>query len=224
MQDWTSIKISLLCEDAFIVYPPEGVPPSMFEITDKHEAVVVLHGKARCVGTREKLTGPCLIPRSINHIMLEGENTILLVVPKLGSGEELKKRADKKKETLRMKTKEKPYLRLAHFARDFLSQCWQRWQERRLRVEPGAQDDVEHGNDLDQEQQCAMAEMECLSSDSPIVGVSEAATSPCEDIAPHPVTPIIQVVGESGLQEQYGLDNFSPELPLSVPGTPVQSA
>ena len=128
-----------------------------------------------------------------------------------------------------MKNKEKPYLRLVHFVRNFLSRCWQRWQGRRQRVEPGAQDDVEHGNGLDQEQQHAMVEMERLSSDSPLVGASEAAPmssepEPCEDVVPHAVTPIIQVVGESGLQEQCDLDSFSSEHPLSVPGTPVQSA
>ena len=231
VQDWTSIKISLLCEDAFVVYPPEGPAPT-FEITDKHEAVIVLHGKARCVSTREKLIGPCIVPRNINHILLDRENTVLLVIPKLGSGEELKKRAEKKKnESSRMKSKKKPYLRMVHFVRDSLSQCLQRWQGRKHRVVPGARDDIEHGLDLDQEQQQEMAEMECLSSDFPLVGTSEAAAvsanaAPCVDIVPPVDTPIMQVVGEPGVQAQYDLSSLSSELelPPTVPGTPVQSA
>ena len=209
-----------------MVYPPEGPAPT-FDITDKHEAVVVLHRKARCVSTREKLIGPCLVPRNINHILLD-KDTVLLVVPKLGSGGELQKRAEKKKETLRMKRKEKPYLRVIHFVRDIISQCLQRWQGRRHRVVPGEQDDIENGTDLDQEEQ---REMECLSSESPHVGMSssEAATmssdaEPCEGMVSPAATPIIQVVAEPGLQKQHDLDSLSCELPLSVPGTPVQSA
>ena len=91
---------------------------------------------------------------------------------------------------------------------------------------PGERDDIENGTDVDQEEQ---REMECLSSESPHVGMSEPATmssdaEPCEGMVSPVATPIIQVVAEPGLQKQHDLDSLSCELPLSVPGTPVQSA
>ena len=125
-----------------------------------------------------------------------------------------------------MKRKEKPYLRVIHFMRDIISQCLRRWQGRRHHVVPGERDDIENGTDLDQEQQ---REMECLSSESPPMSTSKPATmssgaEPCEGMVSPAATPIIQVVAEPGLQEQRDLDSLSRELPLSVPGTPEQSA
>ena len=60
-----------------MVYPPEGPAPT-FDITDKHEAVVVLHRKTRCVSTREKLIGPCLVPRNIVSFLAISANTVKL--------------------------------------------------------------------------------------------------------------------------------------------------
>ena len=149
---------------------------------------------------------------------------MLLVVPKLGSGEELKKRAEKKNETSRMKSKEKPYLRIIHFVRAILSQCLKRWQGRGQRVTP--EDDIEHGIDLDQEEQNEIAQTECLSSsDFSLTGITESGVSPvcepCGDMVPSTDSPIIQVVGEPGVQSQSDLSSVSSELPPAMPGTPV---
>jgi sodium/hydrogen exchanger 10/11 len=108
-QDWSSTKISLLCEGSYIIYPPVGPAPTV-EITDKHEAVVVLHGKARCLNTREKLVGPCLVPRNVNHILLDEPDTVLLIIPKLGSEESAGKKNSRVKDKATVRDTVKPYV------------------------------------------------------------------------------------------------------------------
>ena len=129
-----------------MVYPPSGPAPT-FEITDQLEAVIVLSGKARCMSTRERLVAPCLVPKNVDRLLMDGTDTVLLVIPKLGKASgQRKSDLGKLHEDPKVKQYQKPYLRMLHLMRMVLGNCCKR-RHRSAKVEP---EDPENGENKDQ--------------------------------------------------------------------------
>ena len=57
-------KLMLMCEGAYIATPPDEPAPT-FEVTPDIREVVVVSGEVRCVGSRERLLAPCLVPHNV---------------------------------------------------------------------------------------------------------------------------------------------------------------
>lgn len=52
-----------------------------YEITEDHMHVLLIHGEARRLSTKERLEAPSLVPRSARHLLLSYGSPQLMVIP-----------------------------------------------------------------------------------------------------------------------------------------------
>ena len=64
------------------------------------------------MSTRDKLVGPCLVPRNVKHILLDNADTVLLVIPKLGTEDSSSKKNRRARDNPATGSTVKPYVHL----------------------------------------------------------------------------------------------------------------
>ena len=74
-----------MCESSYVASAPEGPVPT-FEVTEHHKAVIVIDGEVRCIGTREHFIAPCVIPKTVKHLLMNIGKPKLLVITTEASG------------------------------------------------------------------------------------------------------------------------------------------
>ena len=78
MQEWSSKRLSLMCESSYLV--TDSSPAPVFDITDVYKHVVVISGAVQCADTRELLTAPIVVPKTSRHLLMNVGSPKLLVI------------------------------------------------------------------------------------------------------------------------------------------------
>jgi sodium/hydrogen exchanger 10/11 len=78
-QEWSTSKLTIMCENSYIISMSDDETVKVFDITKDMKEVIVIEGEASCPATGEIITSPAVISRNIKSLKIVRISTRLLV-------------------------------------------------------------------------------------------------------------------------------------------------